>query len=100
MQRLLIEPPVGGVLVEACWTPRFWTRILRSALFIGLDLPADQVELRAEAQAFFDLLRSCRRVDEAQSTLREDCRRERSSRSETASRTRLSAGWLLVCILC
>ncbi len=70
MQRLLIEPPVGGVLVGSLLdAARFWTRILKEhALFIRLGLPADQVELRAEAQAFFDLFEELQaRVNEAQS---------------------------------
>jgi hypothetical protein len=70
MQRLLIEPPVGGVLVGSLLdAARFWTRILKEhALFIRLGLPADQVELRAEAQAFFDLFEELEaRVNEVQS---------------------------------
>lgn len=56
MKKLLVEPRVGGVLVGSKLdVARFWTRIMKEhALFIRLGLPADQEQLRAEAQAFFD----------------------------------------------
>lgn len=56
MNQLLVEPPVGGVLVGSKLdVARFWTRIMKEhALFIRLGLPCDQVQLIAEAQAFFD----------------------------------------------
>lgn len=57
MERLLVEPPVGGVLVGSLLSAaRFWTRIMKEhALFIRLGLPAEQRALRAEAQALFDV---------------------------------------------
>lgn len=42
---------------------RFWSRILQEhALFIKLGLPADQIELREEAQAFIDRFMELRRA--------------------------------------